>query len=77
MGVGVVGLAENKANSAQLELELGLSLAKSFSVGSINTINTILFISCSSVKVCKTNYDKDEMMLQLAIQLSILYYLAM
>ena len=25
--VGVVGLAENKANSAQLELELGLSLA--------------------------------------------------
>ena len=28
MGVGVVGLAENKANSAQLELELGLSLAK-------------------------------------------------
>ena len=29
MGVGVVGLAENKANSAQLELELGLSLAKS------------------------------------------------
>ena len=29
MGLGVVGLAENKANSAQLELELGLSLAKS------------------------------------------------
>ena len=28
VGVGVVGLAENKANSAQLELELGLSLAK-------------------------------------------------
>ena len=30
MGVGVVGLAENKANSApiELELELGLSLAK-------------------------------------------------
>ena len=29
MGVGVVGLAENKANSApiELELELGLSLA--------------------------------------------------
>ena len=26
--VGVFGLAENKANSAQLELELGLSLAK-------------------------------------------------
>ena len=25
---GVVGLAENKANSAPLELELGLSLAK-------------------------------------------------
>ena len=25
--MGVVGLAENKANSAQLELELGLSLA--------------------------------------------------
>ena len=25
--VGVAGLAENKANSAQLELELGLSLA--------------------------------------------------
>ena len=30
VGVGVVGLAENKANSApiELELELGLSLAK-------------------------------------------------
>ena len=28
MGVGVVGLAENKANSAPLELELWLSLAK-------------------------------------------------
>ena len=27
-GGWVVGLAENKANSAQLELELGLSLAK-------------------------------------------------
>ena len=26
-GVGVVGLAENKANSAQLELELGLGLS--------------------------------------------------
>ena len=27
----MVGLAENKANSAQLELELGLSLAKGHS----------------------------------------------
>ena len=27
-GAELVGLAENKANSAQLELELGLSLAK-------------------------------------------------
>ena len=27
VGVGVVGLAENEANSAPLELELGLSLA--------------------------------------------------
>ena len=26
--MGVVGLAENKANSAPIELELGLSLAK-------------------------------------------------
>ena len=28
MGVGSVGLAENKANSAPIELEFGLSLAK-------------------------------------------------
>jgi predicted Abi (CAAX) family protease len=30
MGGWVVGLVENKANSAQLELEMGLSLAKRY-----------------------------------------------
>ena len=30
MGVGVVGLAENKANSAQLELEAGAEHGKIF-----------------------------------------------
>ena len=30
MGVGVVGLAENKANSAQLELEAGAELGNTF-----------------------------------------------
>ena len=48
MGVGVVGLAENKANSApiELELELGLSLA-----------NVKLFKELTFFKLCLTNLD--------------------
>ena len=41
MGVGVVGLAENKANSAQLELEAGAELGK-------NEKTILIRASCSN-----------------------------
>ena len=42
MGVGVVGLAENKANSAPIELELRLSLAIKFD----NILLVTIFKAC-------------------------------
>ena len=41
MGVGVVGLAENKANSAQLELEAGAELGKNRGLGTKNQKSTL------------------------------------
>ena len=44
VGVGVVGLAENKANSVQLELEAGAELGKTppLSVGHLCLTNHII-----------------------------------
>ena len=50
MGVGVVGLAENKANSAQLELELGLSLAIS-EIIEISDLPKITWDVCDQIHI--------------------------